>query len=79
MLAEKDAKELRQFGEDLKGFIDEFVEAGIREDADAIQNCVDALNNALMNLGMDEESTIGDTFGYLNDMTNEMRELQEGD
>ena len=79
MLAENDAKEVRQFGEDLKGFVDELVEAVINEDVDAIQNCVDALNNAFANLGMDDESTIGDTFGYLNDMTNELRELQDGE
>ena len=79
MLAENDAKEVRQFGEDLKGFVDELVEAVINEDADAIQSCVDALNNAFTNLGMDDESTIGDTFGYLNDMTNELRELQDGE
>lgn len=79
MLAENDAKQVREFGEDLKGFVDELIEAIINEDVDAIQSCIDALNNAFTNLGMDEDSTFGDTFGYLNDMTNELRELKEGE
>ena len=82
MLPEQDAKAIKQFGEDMKGFIDDMINAIIEEDADKLQECVNLLANAFENLP-NADMTFSESVDYLDDLVDDFKEMkaekEEGD